>query len=153
MANITELVNKIRNTILGKDVRESIAASIEQCYEDAAKGENANMEVIDARGTFSTLRKRLDDSDNNINGLNGSLNQISSNANTKINNLQNQINSLILNNGSAEASLPEIVQARTSTNSHTFKTLNERISFMENSLSFNYRNVNNCNFDEMLTPR
>ena len=153
MANITELIKNIRNAILGKEVRESIAGAIEQCYEDAAKGENANMEVIDARGTFSTLRKRLDNSDDSINGLNGSLNQLSSNANTRIDSLQNQINGLILNNGSAESTLPEVVQARTSINSHTFTTLNERLSFMENLLPFNYRNVNNCNFNEMLTPR
>ena len=66
MASITELVKNIRNAILGKDVRESIAASIEQCYEDAAKGENANMEVAEARGAFETLRKRLDNNDENV---------------------------------------------------------------------------------------
>ena len=64
MANITELVKNIRNAILGEDVRESIAASIEQCYEDASKSGNANMEVTEARGSFDTLNKRLNNSDN-----------------------------------------------------------------------------------------
>lgn len=63
MANITELIKKIRSAILGKDVRESIAGAIEQCYEDAAKSGNANMEVAEARGTFNTLNQRLNNSD------------------------------------------------------------------------------------------
>lgn len=37
MSNITELIKNIRNSIYGKDVRESIAGAIEQCYEDAAE--------------------------------------------------------------------------------------------------------------------
>ena len=63
MANITELIKKIRSAILGKDVRESIAGAIEQCYEDAIKSGNANMEVAEARGTFNTLNQRLNNSD------------------------------------------------------------------------------------------
>ncbi len=64
MASITELVNKIRNAIFGKDVRESIAGAIEQCYEDASKNGNANMEVSEARGSFETLNERLNNTDN-----------------------------------------------------------------------------------------
>lgn len=63
MANITELIKNIREAILGKDVRESIAGAIEQCYEDASKNGNANMEVTEARGTFDTLNQRLNNSD------------------------------------------------------------------------------------------
>ena len=63
MANITELIKNIRNAIYGKEVRESIAAAIEQTYEDATEQGNANMEVADARGNYSTLKKRLDNSD------------------------------------------------------------------------------------------
>ena len=86
MASITELVSKIRNAILGKDVRESIAASIEQCYEDASKNGNANMEVTEARGTFETLNKRLNNSDN----VKADKTEVES----TINNLQNQVNGL-----------------------------------------------------------
>lgn len=64
MANITELIKNIRNAIYGKDVRESIASAIEQTYEDAAEQGNANMEVSEARGTFTTLNNRLNNSDN-----------------------------------------------------------------------------------------
>ena len=64
MSSITELIKKIRSAVLGKDVRESIAGAIEQCYEDASKNGNANMEVSEARGNFDTLKKRLDSSDN-----------------------------------------------------------------------------------------
>lgn len=86
MSNITNLINNIRKAIFGKDVRESIASAIEQCYEDAAKNDNANMEVIDARGTYSTLRKRLDNSDNKK--------ADSAQVESMKNNLQSQINSL-----------------------------------------------------------
>ncbi|MBR3002847.1 MAG: hypothetical protein IKF38_04740 [Clostridia bacterium] len=63
MANITNLIKNIREAIFGKDVRESIASAIEQTYEDAAERGNANMEVVDARGNFDTLKKRLDNND------------------------------------------------------------------------------------------
>lgn len=64
MSNITELIKNIRNAVFGKDVRESIASAIEQTYEDASENGNANMEVTQARGSFDTLKKRLDNSDN-----------------------------------------------------------------------------------------
>lgn len=64
MSNITELIKNIRNAVYGKDVRESIASAIEQTYEDASENGNANMEVTQARGSFDTLKKRLDNSDN-----------------------------------------------------------------------------------------
>lgn len=80
MANITQLINNIRTAVFGKDVRESIASAIEQTYEDASEQGNANMEVVDARGTFDTLKKRLDNSDNTKSSV------------TQLNNLQNQIN-------------------------------------------------------------
>lgn len=93
MASITELVKNIRNAILGKDVRESIAGAIEQCYEDASKNGNANMEVTEARGSFDTLNKRLNNSDN----VKANKTELESEATVRVNadsNLQNQINSL-----------------------------------------------------------
>jgi len=63
MASIIELIKNIRNARLGKDVRESIASAIEQTYEDASEQGNANMEVVQARGTFDTLNQRLNNSD------------------------------------------------------------------------------------------
>lgn len=66
MANITELIKNVRNAIYGKDVRESIAKSIEQCYEDASKKGNSNMEVSEARGDYDTLKKRLEGCDDKI---------------------------------------------------------------------------------------
>ena len=56
MANIAQLINNIRNAVYGKDVRESIASAIEQTYEDASEHGNANMEVVDARNGFNTLK-------------------------------------------------------------------------------------------------
>ena len=100
MASITELVSKIRNAILGKDVRESIAASIEQCYEDASKNGNANMEVSEARGSFDTLSKRLNNSDDikadkeNLNTEIELRKSSDNNLKNQANNLQSQIDSL-----------------------------------------------------------
>lgn len=93
MANITELIKNIRNAIYGKDVRENIAGAIEQCYEDASKSGNANMEVLDARGIYDTLKKRLDNSDN----VKANKTVLEAEIRTRISgesNLQNQINGL-----------------------------------------------------------
>lgn len=104
MASIIELIKNIRNARLGKDVRENIASAIEQTYEDAAKQDNANMEVVQARGTFDTLNKRLNNSDaskadkNEITTLNNTFeNLIRNESNSRKEayiNLQNQINGL-----------------------------------------------------------
>ena len=100
MASITELIKNIRNAIYGKDVRESIAASIEQCYEDASKNGNANMEVSEARGSFDTLSKRLNNSDDikadkeNLNTEIELRKSSDNNLKNQANNLQSQIDSL-----------------------------------------------------------
>ena len=93
MSNITELIKNIRNSIYGKDVRESIAGAIEQCYEDASKNGNANMEVTEARGTFSTLNNRLNNSDIVKADKNELKNEKEERKNSD-NQLQTQINSL-----------------------------------------------------------
>lgn len=73
MGNIAEYLRTLRTAVFGKDVRESIAQSIEQTYEDATRSGNANMEVSDARGYYSSLKNRLDGDKNDlqtqINGL------------------------------------------------------------------------------------
>lgn len=61
--SITENINKIRTAVLGKEVRESIASSIEECYKDATTKDNANMEVSYARGEYNTLDDRLNSQD------------------------------------------------------------------------------------------
>ena len=152
MANITELIKNIREAILGKDVRESIAGAIEQCYEDASKNGNANMEVTEARGTFETLKKRLDDNDSNIDGLNGELGQFRNTTNTNINTLQNQINNLVVGAGTEGASSAEIIQARTNNEANTFSTLSERIRYIEKTLPFSMQNISNADFNTILSP-
>lgn len=153
MANITELIKKIRSAILGKDVRESIAGAIEQCYEDASKNGNANMEVSEARGNFDTLKKRLDMSDNSINGLTGTLGQYSNNTKKDIDNLQAQINNLVVGAGTEGASSAEIIQARTNFASYNFATLNERISYIEKTMPFEMEVAENIDFNSYLKPR
>jgi len=63
MANITQLLNNIKHAVLGRDVRDSIHDAIKQCYDDATASGNANMEVAQARSTYSTLKNRLDAAD------------------------------------------------------------------------------------------
>ena len=63
--SIQEHLNKIRNAVYGREVRESIAKGIETAYDDASeKHDNANMEVKIARGTHPNLRSRLEEVDN-----------------------------------------------------------------------------------------
>ena len=62
--SIQEHLDKIRNAIYGREVRESIAKGIETAYDDASEKDNANMEVKIARGTHPTLRDRLNEVDN-----------------------------------------------------------------------------------------
>ena len=60
MANITQLIANIRAAIYGREVRESIASAIEQCYQDATQVTPANtlMEVIQARDSYENLNAR-----------------------------------------------------------------------------------------------
>lgn len=60
MSNIEQELENISNAIYGRDVRSSIVNAIRKVYEDAAKEGNANMEVEAARGTYETLKERLD---------------------------------------------------------------------------------------------
>lgn len=71
MVNIQYYLDKIKNAILGVDVRNSIHDAIKQCYIDASKQDNANMEVSLARGTFETLNHRLEDVDSQLVNFDG----------------------------------------------------------------------------------
>ena len=68
MASIGQYIENIRSAVFGKDVRESIAAAIEQCYEDATTGDpgDTNLEVIAARGVYNTLSERENAQDASI---------------------------------------------------------------------------------------
>lgn len=68
--NITEALDRVKNSIYGKDIRQAIVDSIQTAYDDAVKAGNANMEVTLARGLYATLKDRLeslDDSNEDIN--------------------------------------------------------------------------------------
>lgn len=84
MANIIDKVAQIRNAELGKDVRETIASGIESINTEVVSttarqavvegtiagaieiGNNPNLELGESRGTFDTLKKRLDNSDSQL---------------------------------------------------------------------------------------
>ena len=58
--SIQNYLEKIKTSIFGKDVRQSIHDAIKQCYDDASVvHDNANMEVKMARGTYDTLNDRI----------------------------------------------------------------------------------------------
>lgn len=78
MANVSDKVQQIRQAVYGKDVRESIASGIEAINDETESttakqvqldttfqqliinAGNSNAEIVDARGGFDTLRKKLD---------------------------------------------------------------------------------------------
>lgn len=85
MASIQEHLDKIKNAIFGKDVRQAIHDSIKQCYDDAAVNhDNANMEVKLARGSHNTLNDRLVENEKNQEKISS---QLDNNTN-EINNLK-----------------------------------------------------------------
>ena len=57
---ISELTNWMRTKAKGSDVREVIAQLFERTWVESIKEGNANMEVSQARGGFSSLDARLD---------------------------------------------------------------------------------------------
>ena len=56
--NITTNVNRIRNAVYGREVREAIASSIEQCYSDTSTGatlaSEAASQANEAAGSANT---------------------------------------------------------------------------------------------------
>lgn len=67
--NIQDFLNKLKNAVLGSEVKMAIHDAIKKAYEDAAEQGNANMEVEMARGTEPTLNDRLgkmDDKDEEV---------------------------------------------------------------------------------------
>ncbi|MCI5628253.1 MAG: hypothetical protein MR346_01305 [Clostridium sp.] len=93
MANITQDIANIRKAVYGKEVRESIASAIEQCYTDASEKGNANMEVSRARGTYDNLDERLNENDTRVSKkadksyVDTKVNSIASGAPTPVNNI------------------------------------------------------------------
>lgn len=57
--SITQLLEDILSAVYGEDVRKSIHDAILKSYEDATKEGNANMEVSQARGIYTSLSERL----------------------------------------------------------------------------------------------
>jgi hypothetical protein len=59
---------------------------------------------------------------------------------------------LLLGAGTEGSSSAEILQSRVNSMSKNFSTLNERISFIENSVPFKFQNVENVDFNDFVTP-
>jgi len=57
--NFTEALDRIKNAIYGKDVRQAMVDAVQAVYTDAAVAGNANLEVTQARGLYGSLNERL----------------------------------------------------------------------------------------------
>lgn len=66
---ITELTEWMRTKAKGSDVREVIAQLFERTWVEGIKEDNANLEVAQARGGYSTLGNRLTDMTTRIGGI------------------------------------------------------------------------------------
>jgi hypothetical protein len=57
--NVNEALDRVKNSIYGKDIRQAIIDSITAAYNDATAADNASMEVSQARGLYASLLARL----------------------------------------------------------------------------------------------
>lgn len=71
------LIEKIRNAVLGREVKNAIADTIQMIYEDGISAENTAVEVIEARGIYPNLKDRLNFLQMDAERLNGSIGTIS----------------------------------------------------------------------------
>lgn len=72
----TTYVEKIRNAILGKEVKAAIADGLECAYNDSMDNGNRALEVTIARGKYASLKDRLDAEDAAIQSLDAELNAL-----------------------------------------------------------------------------
>ena len=72
---IATSIDRIRNAVYGKDVRESIARGIELCY-DYVGGQAALDAAIQAREAVNTLQNVVDGSQDAINRLNQAVDDV-----------------------------------------------------------------------------
>jgi len=67
--NINEALDRVKNSIYGKDIRQAIVDSVQAAYDDASAAGNANMEVAMARGLHGNLAERLAAVDTNLSNI------------------------------------------------------------------------------------
>lgn len=79
---ITGYIDKIKNAVLGKDVKSAIADGLEQAYNDAIDAGNSAAEVSVASGKYPSLGERINAEETSLQQLNdkiASLNIVISN--------------------------------------------------------------------------
>ena len=152
--SIQEHLNKIRNAIYGREVRESIAKGIETAYDDASeKHDNANMEVKIARGTHPNLRSRLEEVDNKqqqIDQKKANKSEVEKKANKELIDATNKrVDELIIGSGNANA---EVTDAHVSAvKNKTFPVIGKRIEDIEKDTFFPIKNyIKNSKFSDAL---
>lgn len=156
-----------KNVRIYLDEFDALLMEIRKADERFAKiteSTSSMAEVIDAREDYTSLRLRLlGDKEYLINELNIAVNNAKNNLNASIDNekntranndenLQRQINSLVVGAGSETESYAEIVQARINISSQLFTTLNDRISFIEHSIPFQWKVLTNIDLNTILKP-
>lgn len=134
--SIQKYLDKIKDAVFGKDIREAIYNSIKQCYDDAAiNNDNANMEVKFARGSHPTLNDRLTENEKNQKEINEQLVLKANESDLIVE--RNRINNLI-NISSGEIDNVEVSDSRIGENGVKYDTLGEavrnQIKLVNNSL-------------------
>lgn len=126
MANIQEHLDKIKNAIFGKDVRQAIHDSIKQCYDDAAVNhDNANMEVKLARGSHNTLNDRLVENEKNQEKISSQLETKATKNELEIE--RNRINALTQLESGSTTGDAELIDGRIGADTFTYSTLGQSI--------------------------
>lgn len=147
--SIQNYLEKIKTSIFGKDVRQSIHDAIKQCYDDAAvNNDNANMEVKLARGTHNTLNDRLNENERSQEKISSQLDTMATKEELDVE--RKRIDNLSsLGEGSTTGDA-ELIDARVSQSGLVFSNVGENIRNIDrilNTTVLNYDTIANYNYD------
>lgn len=140
-----ELKNYVDNYFDNLDVQEEINNKLDEMAEDGEL-----QEIL--KPYFNSLTQQIENLSNEVNGFEGNLDLLENNTNSSIENLQSQINSLVIESGSEETSIAELIQARINLDNLSFDTLNDRINYIEKTLPFKMQTIQNADFNSLLNP-
>lgn len=147
MSNIQNELNNIKNAMYGKDVRQSIHDAIKTCYDDASVNGNSNMEVIQARGEYETLGKRLEDYSSQLeHKANNS--QVVLKGYGTLNDFNEETRKAILENNNIDINYVLGDENVTIENLNSF--IQNDIYYIERETIFNNIDFNNCETDTSL---
>ena len=149
----TQLKNYVDNYFDNLDVQEEINNKLDKMVESGELQQILIPYFNILTNQINDLSNDVSNLSNDVNGFNGNINQLENETNSSIENLQRQINTLVIGSGSEEASIAELLQARTNIDNLTFDTLNDRLNYIEKTLPFNMEIIENADFNNILNPR